>query len=69
VPIAVAAGVVLSVVNMGGTIFDGRIDLGVCLMCAANFLVPFLALNVGLLMLLPLPGRRRVARRARDRSA
>jgi anti-sigma factor RsiW len=59
VPIAVVAGVVLSLVNMGGMLMHGKIDLGVCLSCAADFLVPFLALNLGLLMLLRLPGRRR----------
>lgn len=52
VPIAVVAGVVLSMVNMGGTLVHGKIDLGVCLMCVADFLVPFLALNLGLLMVL-----------------
>lgn len=57
VPISIVAGVVLSLVNMGGMLMDGKIDLGVCLSCAADFLVPFLALNLALLMLLRLPGR------------
>lgn len=56
-PIAVVAGVVLSMVNMGGMLMHGKIDLGVCLSCAVDFLVPFLALNLGLLMLLRLPHR------------
>jgi hypothetical protein len=60
VPIALVAGVVLSVVNMGGMLMHGKIDLGVCLSCAADFLVPFVALNLGLLMLLRLPRRRRL---------
>jgi anti-sigma factor RsiW len=59
VPIAVVAGVVLSLVNMGGMLMHGRIDLGVCLSCAVDFLVPFLALNLGLLMLLWVPRHRR----------
>jgi anti-sigma factor RsiW len=58
VPIAVMAGVVLSLVNMGGMLMHGRIDLGVCLSCAVDFLVPFLAVNLGLLMLLWLPRHR-----------
>ena len=60
VPIALVAGVVLSMVNMGGMLMHGRIDLGVCLSCAVDFLVPFLALNLGLLTLLRIPGRRRL---------
>lgn len=59
-PIALAAGVVLSLVNMGGMLMHGRIDLGVCASCAIDFLVPFLALNLGLLMLLWAPRRRRL---------
>jgi hypothetical protein len=59
-PIAVAAGVVLSLVNMGGMLMQGRIDVGVCLSCAIDFLVPFLALNLGLLMLLWVPRRGRL---------
>jgi anti-sigma factor RsiW len=58
VPIAVVAGVVLSLVNMGGMLMHGRIDLGVCLSCAMDFLVPFLALNLALVMLLWVPRHR-----------
>jgi anti-sigma factor RsiW len=64
-PIAVAAGVVLTVVNMGGTVTNGKIDLGVCLMCATDFLVPFLALNLVLLMLMWTPARSRPQARGR----
>jgi hypothetical protein len=58
-PITIVAGVVLSMVNMGGMLIHGRIDLGVCLMCASNFLVPFVALNLALLLLAssPMGGR------------
>lgn len=59
VPIALIAGVVLSMVNMGGMLMHGRIDLGVCLSCTVDFLVPFLALNLALMMLLWLPARSR----------
>ena len=57
-PIALGTGVVLSMVNMGGMLMHGKIDLGVCVSCAIDFLVPFLALNLGLLMLLWVPRRR-----------
>jgi anti-sigma factor RsiW len=57
-PITFVAGAVLSVVNMGGMLIHGRIDLGVCLSCAVDFLVPFVALNLGLLMLFRVPGGR-----------
>jgi hypothetical protein len=53
-------GVVLSFVNMGGMLMHGKIDLGVCLSCAMDFLVPFVALNLGLLLLARVPGRRRL---------
>lgn len=59
-PIAVLTGVVLSMVNMGGMLMHGKIDLGVCVSCAIDFLVPFLALNVGLLVLLWVPRRGRL---------
>jgi anti-sigma factor RsiW len=57
-PIALIAGLVLSFVNMGGMLMHGRIDAGVCVSCAIDFVVPFLALNLGLLMLLWVPRRR-----------
>ena len=59
-PIALVAGVVLSIVNMGGMLVHGRINLGVCVSCAIDFLVPFLALNLGLLLLLWIPRRGRL---------
>jgi hypothetical protein len=63
-PITILAGIVLTLVNMGGTLFRGSIDLGVCAMCAADFLVPFIALNLALLILLRASrGRRPPARR------
>jgi anti-sigma factor RsiW len=59
-PIALVTGAVLSLVNMGGMLMHGKIDLGVCVSCAIDFLVPFFALNLGLLMLLWAPRRRRL---------
>ncbi len=44
-PIAVAAGVVLSLVTVGGMFMHGRIDLGVCVSCAIDFLVAVSALR------------------------
>jgi hypothetical protein len=58
-PITIVAGVVLTVVNMGGMLARGRIDVGMCLMCATDFLVPFIAVNLVLLMVLRAPWRRR----------
>jgi anti-sigma factor RsiW len=56
-PIALLAGVALSVINQGAMLFQGQIDLGMCAMCAMNFIVPFIALNVALLMSVRLPKR------------
>jgi len=50
VPIALAAGVVLTMVNMGGQLLAGKIDLGTCAICTADFLVPVAAVNLGLVM-------------------
>jgi hypothetical protein len=59
-PLALLAGAILTLVNMGGQLMDGRIDLRMCAMCAMDFLVPFVALNVALLILSRSPaGRRR----------
>jgi hypothetical protein len=49
--------VALSVINQGAMLFQGQIDLGMCAMCAMNFIVPFIALNVALLMSVRLPKR------------
>jgi hypothetical protein len=60
VPIAVLVGIALSFVNMGGTLLHGRIDLAVCVMCATDILVLFVALNAVLLMIVRAPRRRRM---------
>jgi anti-sigma factor RsiW len=56
-PIALLAGVALSVINQGAMLFDGQIDIGMCATCAMNFIVPFVALNVALLMSVRFPKR------------
>lgn len=58
-PIALIAGAVLTMVNMGGQLLDGRFDLGMCATCTVDFLVPFVLVNVGLLAILRAPGRKR----------
>jgi hypothetical protein len=54
-PIALLAGVALSVINEGAMLFEGQIDLGMCAMCAMNFVVPFIALKVALLLSVRFP--------------
>lgn len=58
-PIAVLIGALLSLVNQGGMLLAGQIDVGMCAVCALNFALPFLAMNVALL------AATRVARRRR----
>lgn len=45
-PAALALGVALSLVNQGGHLLAGHVDIGMCAMCGANLLLPFVALNV-----------------------
>jgi hypothetical protein len=49
-PIAFVVGVALSLVNQGGMLLGGHIDLQMCAVCGLNFLIPFLALNVVLVI-------------------
>jgi anti-sigma factor RsiW len=60
VPMALLVGSVLSVINQGDMIFTGRLSVGMCVTCAMNFLVPFVALNIGLVMALGVAKRRRL---------
>jgi hypothetical protein len=60
VPVTLLVGAVLTVVNMGGMLVHGQVDLGMCAMCATDFVVPFVALNVALLLIVRPPGRGRV---------
>jgi hypothetical protein len=59
VPIALLVGAALSLINQSAMIFSGRVTVGMCLVCGANFVAPFIALNVGLLMAMRWPRRRR----------
>jgi Putative zinc-finger len=60
VPLALLVGVALSLINQGSMIFGGRASLlDVCLQCSPNFVIPFLALNVGLLLAARVAARRR----------
>jgi hypothetical protein len=58
-PLGLLAGLALSLINQGYMIFNGRVDVGMCAMCALDFVIPFVALNIGLLL------ATRVASRAR----
>jgi hypothetical protein len=49
VPIAFLLGVVLSLVNQGGMLLAGQIDLRMCAICGLNFVLPLLGLNIALL--------------------
>jgi anti-sigma factor RsiW len=58
VPIALIVGAALTVVNQGGMLLDGQIDLGMCAICGADFVVPFVAMNL-VLLTAARPARRR----------
>jgi hypothetical protein len=49
VPIGVLLGAALTVLNMGGTLLRGEIDLEMSAVCALDFVLPFMAMNVVLL--------------------
>jgi anti-sigma factor RsiW len=59
VPLALLVGTILTVVNQGGMLFAGRIDLRMCATCGLNFVVPFIALNLALVATTRLSGNRR----------
>jgi hypothetical protein len=49
--LALLVGIVLSLTNQGNMIFSGHDPvLAICLTCAPNFVVPFLAINAALLI-------------------
>ena len=58
IPVGLVVGAVLSVVNQGGMLFEGRIDLAMCAACTLDFVLPFTAMNIVLLMVTRLVGRR-----------
>ena len=49
VPIGLLAGAALSFVNNGDMLLEGQFDLAMCVSCALDFLVPFVAMNIVLL--------------------
>jgi anti-sigma factor RsiW len=59
-PMALLAGAAISLINQGGMILNGDLSVGMCVMCALNFLVPFIALNISLAMATGLATRRRI---------
>jgi anti-sigma factor RsiW len=50
VPVGLVLGAVLSVVNQGAMLLEGNLDAGMCAVCALDFLLPFVAMNIVLLM-------------------
>jgi anti-sigma factor RsiW len=58
-PLGLSVGIALSLINKGYMIFNGRIDVEMCAVCALDFVIPFVALNVGLLLAARVAGRRR----------
>jgi len=62
VPLALVVGVVLSLVNQGGMLLQGQFDVGMCVMCATDVLVPFLAVNTALVAIVLRSARRQGGR-------
>ena len=58
-PLGLSLGIALSLINKGYMIFNGRVDAEMCAVCALDFVIPFVALNVGLLLAIRVAGRRR----------
>jgi predicted anti-sigma-YlaC factor YlaD len=58
-PLGLSVGIALSLINKGYMIFNGRVDAEMCAVCALDFVIPFLALNIGLLLTTRMAGRRR----------
>jgi hypothetical protein len=57
VPIGLFVGVALSLANKGAMLMEGRIDFAMCVVCALDFLLPFVAMNVLLLWVTKLARR------------
>jgi hypothetical protein len=58
-PLGLSLGIALSLINKGYMIFNGHVDAEMCAVCALDFVIPFVALNVGLLLATRVAGRRR----------
>jgi hypothetical protein len=44
-PIGLLLGVILSLVNQGGMLLSGQIDVRMCVICALDFMLPLAALS------------------------
>jgi hypothetical protein len=53
-------GIALSLINKGYMIFSGNVDAEMCAVCALDFVIPFVALNAGLVLATRIAGRRRL---------
>jgi anti-sigma factor RsiW len=58
-PLGLVVGIALSLINKGYMIFSGNVDVEMCAVCALDFVIPFVALNVGLVLATRIAGRRR----------
>jgi hypothetical protein len=58
-PLGLSVGIALSLINRGYMIFGGRVDVEMCAVCALDFVIPFIALNVGVVVATRVTGRRR----------
>jgi hypothetical protein len=59
-PLGLVVGVALTLINKGYMIFSGSVDVEMCAVCALDFVIPFVALNVGLALATRVAGRRRL---------
>jgi hypothetical protein len=59
-PLGLSVGIALTLINKGYMIFNGRVDAEMCAVCALDFVIPFIALNVGLLVATRVTRRRRL---------
>jgi hypothetical protein len=59
-PLGLSVGIALSLINKGYMIFNGRVDVEMCAVCALDFVIPFIALNVGLIVAGRVTRRRRL---------
>jgi hypothetical protein len=59
-PLGLVVGITLALINKGYMIFSGSVDVEMCAVCALDFVIPFVALNVGLVLATRFAGRRRL---------
>jgi hypothetical protein len=59
-PLGLVVGIALSLINKGYMIFSGNVDAEMCAVCALDFVIPFVALNAGLVLAMRIAGRRRL---------